>query len=137
MKNIIKLSELISVLLAIAILTLAGCSAGNQTGNQHYQSFGPQSLNIGMGSGDFNINSLKVNDRVDFNFTVIGAPVTYSVQAPNGNTILIGRGAYHFVQRGRGRFTALIDGDYKLHFISSGLGNPSVITINYSIYFAQ
>jgi hypothetical protein len=137
MKKVIKLSKLVWVPLVIAILTLAGCSSGNQTQNQRHQSFGPESFNIGTGSGDFSINSINVSDRVEFNFTVAGAPVTYSVQDPNGKTIFIGRGGYHFLQKGRGYFIASTAGDYKLHFVSSGIGTPSVLTINYTIYFAQ
>lgn len=137
MKKIFNLTQVTWVLLVIAILTLAGCGNGNPSQSPKYRFFGPASLNIGAGSGDFEINSLKLNDRVEFNFTVSGAPVSYSVQDSKGNTILIGRGAYRYLQRGRGRFIASTAGDYKILFVSSGLGNPSVVTIDYTIYFFQ
>ncbi len=137
MKKIFNLSRLSWILLVIAILTLVGCGSGNLSPSPRYQSFGPQTLDIGTGSGDFKINSLKVNDRVEFNFTVTGAPVSYSVHDSKGDTILVGRGTYHYLQRGRGHFLVSTAGDYKIHFVSSGLGDPSVITVNYTIFLAQ
>ena len=137
MNKILNLSKLPWILLVISILTLVGCSSGNPSPSQRYQSFGPQTLAIGTGSGDFKISSLKVNDRVEFNFTVTGAPVSYSVHDSEGNTIFIGRGTYRYLQRGRGHFIASTAGDYKIQFVSSGLGDPSVVTLNYTIFFAQ
>ena len=135
MKKIFNLNYLTWILLIIALLTVTSCVTINP--GQKYQSFGPQSLNIGTGSGDFKFNPLKMNDRVEFNFTVTGAPVSYSVHDPIGNTVLIGRGAFRYVQRGRGHFTASKEGDYTVHFISSGLGDQSVITLNYTIFYAR
>ena len=129
--------KLTCALLIFAMLSLASCSHANPISVQPHQSFGPATVNIGTDSGDFKISSLKLNDRVRLYFTVAGAPVAYSVQDPGGKTILIGRGAFHFLQRGRGHFTASSSGDYKVHFESSGLGNPSVITIRYTVYSAQ
>ena len=50
---------------------------------------------------------------------------------------MVGKGAYRFLQRGRGHFIAAIQGDYELHFESSGLGKASGITINYTVYPAH
>jgi hypothetical protein len=49
--------------------------------------FGPQNVNIGTGSGSWCI-SVNTGDRGEFNFSVAGADVTYSITDPNGNSIL-------------------------------------------------
>ena len=97
------------------------------------QSYGPYSLNIGTGSGDFSISSVHTGDKIQFNFQAAGSTVSYAVLDPSGNTILTGNGN---VQSGNGNFIAATSGTYKLHFVSTGFFTPSVLTISYTNYFA-
>jgi ribosomal protein L21E len=98
------------------------------------QDFGPYTFSISTGSGDWNISSIKMGDRVQFDFQAAGATVSYSVRDPNGNTILTGGG---YVQFGGGSFVAATSGTYKLHFVSSEFSTLSVLRIRYIIYFAS
>jgi hypothetical protein len=127
------------ILLASIMFTIVGCSSGGgappATTRAPYVS-GPQSFNIGTGSGNYTINGVNVGDRIEFNFTVAGADVTFSVLDPNGNTILNGNGG-NKASSGSGSFIASSAGGYNLHFISSGILTSSVLTINYTDYFAQ
>lgn len=101
------------------------------------QAFGPYSVHIDRGSGDLKVSSITTGDRVHFSFTVAGSHVNYySVSDPYGNIILTGLGG-NAVASGRGSFMASTSGDYKLHFRSSGIIRPLVVTVYYTIYFAS
>jgi hypothetical protein len=121
------------------MVTVVGCSSGGGasavTTRAPYVS-GPQSFNIGTGSGNYTINGVNVGDRIEFNFTVAGSDVSFSVLDPNGNTILNGNGG-NKAPSGSGSFIAASSGGYNLHFVSSGILTSSVLTINYTCYFAQ
>ena len=97
------------------------------------QAFGPTSFNIGTGSGNYTIPSANAGDTVEFQFTVAGASVYYSVLDPNNNIILTGNGG-NKVMSGSGSFIASNSGNYLVHFKSSGILTPSVITVNGTIY---
>ena len=99
------------------------------------QSFGPTSFNIGIGSGNFSIPSINLGDRVEFQFSAAGSLVYFSVLDPNSNTILIGNGG-NKVASGSGSFIASSPGTYTINFKSSGIVTPSVMTVNYTQYFA-
>jgi hypothetical protein len=99
------------------------------------QSFGPQSFNIGIGLGDFTIPSINSGDKVEFQFSAAGSTVYFSVLDPNSNTIITGSGG-NKVASGSGSFIASSSGTYTIHFKSSGILTPSVITVNYTQYFA-
>jgi len=98
------------------------------------QDFGPFTFSISTGSGFWNISSIKAGDRVQFDFQVTGAAVSYSVIDPNGNTILTGTG---YGLLGGGSFVAATSGTYKLYFVSSEYSTLSVLRIRYTIYFAS
>lgn len=100
------------------------------------QPFGPTAFNIGTGSGDFTIPPVDIGDRVEFNFSVAGSLVYYSVRDPYGNIVLTGSGG-NKVASGGGSFIASSPGFYELHFVSSGIVTPSVITVDGTIYFAS
>ena len=130
------------ILLAFVLFTIMGCSSGGggggaaSTTTRVPYSSGPQSFNIGTGSGNYTINGVSIGDRIQFSFTVAGSDVTFSVLDPNGNTILDGN-AGNKAPSGSGSFTASTSGGYKLHFVSSGILTASVLIINYTVYFAQ
>ena len=60
--------RIILLLLILTTLPFVSCGESNQSQNVLYKSFGPLNINIGAGSGDLKINSLKQNDRVIFDF---------------------------------------------------------------------
>ena len=97
--------------------------------------YGPYSKDIGTTYGFQSIPSLNPGDRVDFSFTVAGSQVRYWVQDPNPNNnwILTGN-AGNLVMSGGGSFIAASSGTYFLHFVSSGILTPSVLTIYYTVY---
>jgi uncharacterized repeat protein (TIGR02543 family) len=97
-------------------------------------TIGPESWNIGTSPGDYSLVYLNPGDQVDFNFTAAGSLVYYSVKDPNGNTILNGSGGVK-VASGQGSFVAVTGGIYKLHFVSSGILTPSVLTISYTVSY--
>jgi len=98
------------------------------------QSFGPTSFSIGTGSGNNTLPSVNAGDTVEFQFTVAGAPVYYSVLDPNNNIVLTGNGGKDAMS-GQGSFIASSSGsNYVIHFNSTGIVTPSVITVNGTIY---
>lgn len=131
------------VLLAVLVvsfivgsLVLSACSSGGGGGGgaaaPSAQSYGPIVKDIGTSNGDQPIY-LSTGQRVEFNFHATGALVWYKVLDPNGNIILTGAGGGK-VQDGAGSFTASASGSYAIHFISSGILTPSVITVYYTVY---
>jgi trimeric autotransporter adhesin len=96
-------------------------------------SFGPTSFNIGTSSGNYTIPSVNAGDTVEFQFTVAGASVYYSVLDPNNNIILTGNGG-NKVMSWSGSFIASTPGTYRINFKSSGILTPSVITVNGDIH---
>jgi hypothetical protein len=123
-----KLKIVIWLLLLLVIVTLAGCSISKDV------NFGPRSFNIGTGWGDFNLPSIKAQDRIDFNFTSAGAEVKYLVRDPNGNTVLVGYGG-NKVQSGQGSFIGAVEGVYVIHFESGGILTSSVLTVSGTVHF--
>jgi hypothetical protein len=128
----------------MAMLTLVGCGSSGSGGYQFQnpikqeppppRSVGPLSLNIGTSYGDYTISSINPGDRVEFNFTVAGADVTYSVYDPDNNIILK---SSQKGQSGGGSFIAATSGRYLLRFSSAGIITPSVITVSYTVYYAH
>jgi hypothetical protein len=79
---------------------------------------------------------LAPGDRVEFSFTVSGSAVRYWVYDPYDNIVLTGAGG-DAVMSGQGGFiaaTSALLGTYALHFVSSGILTPSVLTISYTVY---
>ena len=95
--------------------------------------YGPYNLDIGTAGDYFAIASVNPGDRVQFTFAVSGSDVHYWVEDPWYNHILTGR-LGNAVGEGAGSFIAASSGPYLLHFTSTGLVTPSVLTINYTIY---
>jgi len=93
----------------------------------------PYTFDIGTAGDYFSIASVNPGDRVEFSFTVSGSDVHYWVEDPWYNHILTGR-LGNAVSEGAGSFIAASSGPYLLHFASTGLVTPSVLTINYTIY---
>jgi len=91
---------------------------------------GPDAFNIGTGSGYRSVY-LSTEQRVEANFQVAGADVTYKVLDPGGNTILFKN---EKGQSGSFAFRAVQDGTYKMQFNSAGIITPSVVTLTYTIY---
>jgi hypothetical protein len=95
--------------------------------------YGPYDFDIGTAGDYFSIASVNPGDRVEFTFTVSGSDVHYWVEDPWYNHILTGR-LGTAVSEGAGSFIASSSGPYLLHFSSTGLVTPSVLTINYTVY---
>lgn len=119
------------------VLVIAGCGGGGGFGGNQgpvAHSFGPESVNIGTGSGDFSLGFVGSGYRLNFSFSVAGAPVKASVIDPYGNTILSCNSGDKAMS-GQGSFIASSGGDYKLRFLSSGIITPSVVTVRYVYYY--
>jgi hypothetical protein len=95
--------------------------------------YGPSDFDIGTAGDYFSIASINPGDRVEFTFTVSGSDVKYWVEDRWYNHILTGR-LGNAVSEGAGSFIAASSGPYLLHFSSTGLLTPSVLTINYTVY---
>ncbi len=98
------------------------------------KDYGPLAIYITTGSGDFNISSLHTGDKVDFNFTVSGTGVGFSILDPDGIAILDQTGESVF--QGEDSFTSTVSGDYKLHFTTSAPLAQSTVSVRYTVYYA-
>lgn len=123
--------------LILALLLTGGCfgNIGAGTSTAPFASYGPEIFNIGTSSGDFSFIWLHSGLKVDFDFTVTGAEVYYSVRDPGGNTILTGNCGNKRVLSGQDSFIVPTGGEYKLYFISDESSTPSVITVNYTVSY--
>ncbi len=98
------------------------------------KSYGPLSLYITTGSGNFIISSLHTGDKVDFSFMVSGTGVGFSILDPDGNIVLDKTGESVF--QDSGSFTATISGNYKLQFVTSGQFAQSTVSVSYTVFFS-
>jgi uncharacterized repeat protein (TIGR02543 family) len=97
---------------------------------------GPTVWDIGTGTGDvISIPPLNIGDTLSFNFAVSGSNVYYYVYGPSGTVVFTGNAGNKTVA-GQGSITASIPGNYKIHFVSSGIITSSVITYSYTIIYA-
>jgi hypothetical protein len=146
-----KVNRVVWVILIMAAFALAGCSQSPDTlttasktinsplvtnitttapSGGKTQSFGPTDISTDATTGtvDFNIPSIKLGDKVDFNFTVQGGGVTWSVRDPGGMIIVAGMRK----TSDQSSFVDAAAGTYKLHFVS-GDSSVQVITLNGTI----
>jgi uncharacterized lipoprotein NlpE involved in copper resistance len=146
-----KVKKVVCVLLIMAALALMGCNQPSVTvtttpttivpslvtntattvlsGGKN-QTFGPTNVSTDATAGtvDFNIPSINLGDKVDFDFTVQGGGVTWSVRDPSGMIIASGMRK----TSDQGSFVDTATGTYKLHFVS-GDGSVQTITLNGTI----
>jgi uncharacterized repeat protein (TIGR02543 family) len=95
---------------------------------------GHLNVNISISTGDFPMPTMSQGDKLDFNFTVAGADVYYSVLDPAGNKVLNGNGG-NKTSSGQGSVVASTPGVFKLHFVSTGIITPSVLSIDYTVSY--